>query len=68
MAKIRVDSLLVARGLAPSRARAQAIVLAGKVFVAGARVDKAGTQVGEDHFVVAVHQPVIGVLSNVTVT
>jgi 23S rRNA (cytidine1920-2'-O)/16S rRNA (cytidine1409-2'-O)-methyltransferase len=48
MAKIRVDSLLVARGLAPSRARAQAIVLAGKVFVAGARVDKAGTQVGED--------------------
>jgi 23S rRNA (cytidine1920-2'-O)/16S rRNA (cytidine1409-2'-O)-methyltransferase len=45
--KVRIDQLLVARGLAPSRARAQAIVLAGEVFVAGARVDKAGTLVEE---------------------
>jgi 23S rRNA (cytidine1920-2'-O)/16S rRNA (cytidine1409-2'-O)-methyltransferase len=45
--KVRIDQLLVARGLAPSRARAQAIVLAGEVFVAGARVDKAGTLVDE---------------------
>lgn len=48
MAKARIDQLLVARGLAPSRARAQAVVLAGEVFVAGARVDKAGTLVDAD--------------------
>jgi 23S rRNA (cytidine1920-2'-O)/16S rRNA (cytidine1409-2'-O)-methyltransferase len=48
MAKVRIDQLLVVRGLAPTRARAQAIVLAGEVFVAGARVDKAGALVAED--------------------
>jgi len=47
MAKVRLDQLLVSRGLVPSRARAQAIVLAGDVFVEGARVDKAGTLVAE---------------------
>jgi 23S rRNA (cytidine1920-2'-O)/16S rRNA (cytidine1409-2'-O)-methyltransferase len=47
VAKQRIDHLLVARGLAPSRARAQAVVLAGDVFVAGVRVDKAGTRVDE---------------------
>ncbi|MGD0524464.1 MAG: TlyA family RNA methyltransferase [Polyangiaceae bacterium] len=45
MAKVRLDQLLVTRSLAPTRARAQAVVLAGEVFVAGARVDKAGTLV-----------------------
>jgi 23S rRNA (cytidine1920-2'-O)/16S rRNA (cytidine1409-2'-O)-methyltransferase len=40
--RVRLDQLLVARGLAPSRARAQAIILAGDVFVDGTRVDKAG--------------------------
>ncbi|HEY3816686.1 MAG TPA: TlyA family RNA methyltransferase [Polyangiaceae bacterium] len=48
MAKVRIDQLLVTRALAPSRARAQAVVLAGEVFVAGARVDKAGTLVEPD--------------------
>ncbi|HEY8041415.1 MAG TPA: TlyA family RNA methyltransferase [Polyangiaceae bacterium] len=48
MAKARLDQLLVTRGLAPSRARAQAIVLAGDVFVGGARVDKAGALVPAD--------------------
>jgi 23S rRNA (cytidine1920-2'-O)/16S rRNA (cytidine1409-2'-O)-methyltransferase len=48
VAKQRLDNVLVARGLAPSRARAQAVVLAGQVFVAGARVDKAGTLVADD--------------------
>jgi 23S rRNA (cytidine1920-2'-O)/16S rRNA (cytidine1409-2'-O)-methyltransferase len=48
MAKVRLDQLLLSRGLAPSRARAQAIVLAGDVFVAGVRVDKAGALVAED--------------------
>jgi 23S rRNA (cytidine1920-2'-O)/16S rRNA (cytidine1409-2'-O)-methyltransferase len=42
---VRIDQLLVSRGLAPSRARAQAFVLAGEVFVAGVRVDKPGSLV-----------------------
>lgn len=48
MAKARIDQLLVTRGLVESRARAQAMVLAGNVFVGGVRVDKAGTMVSED--------------------
>ncbi len=48
MSKVRLDQLLVARGLAPSRARAQAIALAGQVTVGGVRVDKAGQLVAED--------------------
>jgi 23S rRNA (cytidine1920-2'-O)/16S rRNA (cytidine1409-2'-O)-methyltransferase len=47
VARVRIDQLLVARGLAPSRARAQAVVLAGEVFVGGARVDKVGTLVDD---------------------
>jgi 23S rRNA (cytidine1920-2'-O)/16S rRNA (cytidine1409-2'-O)-methyltransferase len=43
-AKRRVDLLLVERGLAPSRARAQALVLGGKVFLGERRIDKAGTE------------------------
>ncbi|MGA7123727.1 MAG: TlyA family RNA methyltransferase [Polyangiaceae bacterium] len=52
MSKVRLDQLLVARGLAESRARAQAVVLSGEVFVAGSRVDKAGALVAEDADVV----------------
>jgi 23S rRNA (cytidine1920-2'-O)/16S rRNA (cytidine1409-2'-O)-methyltransferase len=48
MAKVRIDQLLVSRGLAPTRARAQALVLAGEVFVGEARVDKAGALIAED--------------------
>jgi len=40
--KQRADLLLVALGLAESRARAQALILAGKVFSDGKRVEKAG--------------------------
>ena len=47
-AKSRLDQLLVERGLAESRTRAQALVLAGRVLVGGNRVDKAGTLVAED--------------------
>lgn len=43
--KARLDQTLVERGLAPTRARAQALVLAGRVRVDGARVDKAGSLV-----------------------
>lgn len=46
--KVRADQLLVTRGLAPSRARAQALVLAGKVYVGDRRVDKAGAMLAED--------------------
>ncbi|MFN7308272.1 MAG: S4 domain-containing protein, partial [Acetobacteraceae bacterium] len=38
--KQRADLLLVATGLAESRARAQALILAGKVFSDGRRVEK----------------------------
>jgi 23S rRNA (cytidine1920-2'-O)/16S rRNA (cytidine1409-2'-O)-methyltransferase len=47
VAKTRLDQLVVDQGLAPSRARAQALVLAGVVLVDGARVDKAGTLIAE---------------------
>jgi 23S rRNA (cytidine1920-2'-O)/16S rRNA (cytidine1409-2'-O)-methyltransferase len=48
MKKIRLDKLLVDRGLAQSRERARALILAGKVVVGDHAVDKAGTQVLED--------------------
>jgi 23S rRNA (cytidine1920-2'-O)/16S rRNA (cytidine1409-2'-O)-methyltransferase len=44
----RLDKLVVDRGLAPTRARAQALILAGKVTVAGQVVSKAGTTVAAD--------------------
>jgi 23S rRNA (cytidine1920-2'-O)/16S rRNA (cytidine1409-2'-O)-methyltransferase len=43
--KARLDVLMVERGLAPSRERAQALLLAGQVRVNGARMDKPGTQI-----------------------
>ncbi|MFO0709477.1 MAG: TlyA family RNA methyltransferase [Sandaracinus sp.] len=43
--KQRIDQLLVERGLAPSRERARALVLAGKVYVGERRIDKAGDTV-----------------------
>ena len=42
MTKTRADQLLVARGLAESRTRAQALILAGNVFAGDRRVAKAG--------------------------
>ena len=48
MAKLRADQLLVDRGLAESRARAQALILAGLVFLGDRKVDKAGQQVPDD--------------------
>jgi 23S rRNA (cytidine1920-2'-O)/16S rRNA (cytidine1409-2'-O)-methyltransferase len=46
--KSRLDKAMVERGLAASRERAQALILAGRVLVAEQRVDKPGTQVDED--------------------
>jgi 23S rRNA (cytidine1920-2'-O)/16S rRNA (cytidine1409-2'-O)-methyltransferase len=45
--RIRIDKLLVERGLAPTRERAQAMILAGRVLVNDQKVDKAGTSVEE---------------------
>ena len=45
--KSRLDKILVDRGLAASRERAQALILAGKVLVDEQRVEKAGAQIEE---------------------
>jgi 23S rRNA (cytidine1920-2'-O)/16S rRNA (cytidine1409-2'-O)-methyltransferase len=47
-AKRRADQLLVDRGLAESRARAQALILAGVVYAGERRVDKAGETLHDD--------------------
>jgi 23S rRNA (cytidine1920-2'-O)/16S rRNA (cytidine1409-2'-O)-methyltransferase len=47
-AKVRADQLLVAQGLAESRTRAQALILAGNVFVGERRVAKAGDMLAGD--------------------
>lgn len=44
-ARVRLDEALVARGLADSRSRARALILAGDVRVNGVRVDRAGAPV-----------------------
>jgi len=45
--KVRLDKLLVDRGLAASRERAQALILAGKVLVDDQKVEKSGAQVAD---------------------
>jgi 23S rRNA (cytidine1920-2'-O)/16S rRNA (cytidine1409-2'-O)-methyltransferase len=56
MARVRLDLLLVSRGLAPSRERARALILAGAVRVGGAVVTKAGAPVDPEADV-ALDQP-----------
>lgn len=46
--KLRVDQLLVDRGLIESRTRAQAMIMAGKVFCGEQRVAKPGDKIAED--------------------
>jgi len=46
--RTRLDVTLVARGLAPSRERAQALILAGQVSVNGQVVSKAGAPIAPD--------------------
>jgi len=43
--KTRLDKLIIERGLAHSRERAQALVLAGKVLVNGQKIEKSGTDI-----------------------
>lgn len=47
MAKKRLDVLMVEQGLAESRQKAQALIMAGQVFVGERRYDKAGISVNE---------------------
>jgi 23S rRNA (cytidine1920-2'-O)/16S rRNA (cytidine1409-2'-O)-methyltransferase len=46
--KVRIDKLLVDRGIAPSRERAQALVLAGKILVNEQKIEKPGVAVPAD--------------------
>lgn len=48
MTKKRLDHLLIDRGLVESRARAQALIMAGKVYSGEERLSKAGQMVKED--------------------
>jgi 23S rRNA (cytidine1920-2'-O)/16S rRNA (cytidine1409-2'-O)-methyltransferase len=48
VSKVRADQLLVAQGLAESRTRAQALILAGNVFAGDRRIAKAGDMLTED--------------------
>ena len=48
MAKVRADQLLVSRGLAESRSRAQALIMAGAVFSGERKLAKAGDMLAED--------------------
>ena len=46
--KARVDLLLVERGFVPSRERARALILAGRILVSEQKIDKAGALVPQD--------------------
>ena len=48
MPKPRADQLLVDRGLAESRTRAQALILAGLVFSGERKIEKAGQPLADD--------------------
>src|SRR3954453_20445976 len=49
--KLRLDKLIFDRGLVPSRERAQALIIAGKILVDEQKVEKPGAQVESDSVV-----------------
>ena len=55
-AKLRLDELLVARGLSPTRAQAKALIMSGRVRHGTARLDKPGKEYPAD-FELAIDQP-----------
>ena len=55
-AKTRLDELLVARGLAPSRAQAKALIMSGRVRHGTDRLDKPGKEYPAE-FEITVDQP-----------
>jgi 23S rRNA (cytidine1920-2'-O)/16S rRNA (cytidine1409-2'-O)-methyltransferase len=62
MARVRLDQLVADRGLAASRERARALILAAQVMVDGTIVSKAGAQVdaGAEIALVAADHPYVG--------
>ena len=46
--KVRLDQVLVAKGLATSRSQAQALIMSGKVFAGETRLDKAGFAISDE--------------------
>lgn len=59
--KERLDKVLVSRGLAPTRAKSQGLIMAGEVLVDGVRVDKAGTAVSPNaHIELKTPMPYVG--------
>jgi len=57
VSKRRIDSLLVERGLADSQAKAQALIMAGEVVVAGKAAIKPGTLVPEEAAITILEPP-----------
>lgn len=57
MGKMRLDALLVQKGLVSGRDKAKALIMAGDVFVDGQRETKAGTQVSEQSELVVKAEP-----------
>jgi 23S rRNA (cytidine1920-2'-O)/16S rRNA (cytidine1409-2'-O)-methyltransferase len=55
--KERLDKLLTERGLAESRVRAQALILAGRVLVNEQRVEKAGSTIASDAVIRVLGEP-----------
>ena len=55
--KVRLDRLLVARGLAESREKAQAMIMAGEVTIGGRKAEKSGQGVAEDVAVEVLARP-----------
>ena len=49
--KERLDILLVTRGLAASREKAKAVIMAGQVYVDGQKEDKAGTMFDSEKYI-----------------
>src|SRR3954466_592621 len=49
--KVRLDKLIFERGLVPSRERAQALIIAGKILVDEQKIEKPGAQVESDSVV-----------------
>lgn len=55
--KVRLDELLVTQGLAETRSRAKALILAGKVLVGTERLDKPGRTLPADSSITVEHPP-----------